>query len=312
LNNDKYVLIDFWGTWCPPCIADNPIILNYYLRYYNYTEILSVGCLEPSIQKYLQVINRDNMVWNHVHQESDNTVMNQYNVDNFPTVFLLSPSGLILTKQVGSGGVKNIYNSLAETYGWVENINIQSNIFNLAVKTGEKYKLIEGTHILFEGYNTNIEFIVNRDETSNEYDLTDIQNKINQIITTNTIFEDCYCFCDSNTLECLCVCAIPIMNSSEQNNLGLIENILKAEYNNDNNDNKLVFSLIEGTYNFGSQDIQITYEIEQEKMNSLEEAEFKISSLFKSLNTTINCTCICKCDAITLICTCICTCKIKL
>lgn len=99
----KYVLIDFWGTWCGPCIEEMPTVKEYQLKYPDKLAILGINSGE-SIDKINKFIEPQNYNWQQIITgEGDDNFVLKFNVTGFPTKFILDPEGKILYKFVGSG-----------------------------------------------------------------------------------------------------------------------------------------------------------------------------------------------------------------
>jgi thiol-disulfide isomerase/thioredoxin len=94
----KYVLIDFWASWCGPCRRENPNVVKMYETYKDKGfEILSVS-LDNAKDRWLQAIADDQLTWKHVSDLKGwkNEVAQLYEVSSIPKTFLLDPQGKIL------------------------------------------------------------------------------------------------------------------------------------------------------------------------------------------------------------------------
>lgn len=98
----NYVLFDFWGTWCVPCIKAIPELkeLNNTLENKNF--ILISVAFDSDIKKVSDFVTRENMDWKHLfvsQTESDSSSMIQkLKVSSFPTLILVGPKGKIIAR----------------------------------------------------------------------------------------------------------------------------------------------------------------------------------------------------------------------
>ena len=90
----QVVLLDFWATWCPPCIAEMPNVKRTYAKYKNQKfEIIGIS-LDRSTAPLEAYIASEGLMWQH-YWDSGGKISNVYNVRAIPSTFLIDGAGVI-------------------------------------------------------------------------------------------------------------------------------------------------------------------------------------------------------------------------
>jgi thiol-disulfide isomerase/thioredoxin len=99
----KYVLLDFWASWCQPCRKENPNVVKLYEKYhFQGLEIFSVS-LDDKNDRWLNAIKQDDLSWeNHGCDFAgwESVVAKTYKVSSIPMTFLLDKKGKIIAKNL--------------------------------------------------------------------------------------------------------------------------------------------------------------------------------------------------------------------
>ena len=98
----KWVILDFWGSWCGWCIKGMPKMKEYYAKYNNKLEILGVDC-NDTVEKWKKAVADNELPWLHVYcgKDAKEDPMVLYGVNAFPTKVIINPKGKVAKIIVG-------------------------------------------------------------------------------------------------------------------------------------------------------------------------------------------------------------------
>jgi thiol-disulfide isomerase/thioredoxin len=96
----KYVILDFWGSWCVWCIKGIPQMKEYYQKYAGKFEILGIDCNDTEA-KWKAAVEKYELPWLHVYNPRDSKVLEQYEIQGFPTKIIIGPDGNIVKTIIG-------------------------------------------------------------------------------------------------------------------------------------------------------------------------------------------------------------------
>lgn len=110
----KYVVLDFWGTWCSPCIKGFPKMKEYYEKYRTRVEFVGIACNDKEY-KWREYLSKNELPWiNLLNNENEiPNVSSLYGVSSLPTKVIIDPEGKIVT--IVNGESEEFYNILNKT-----------------------------------------------------------------------------------------------------------------------------------------------------------------------------------------------------
>lgn len=109
----KYVVLDFWGSWCFWCLNGVPQMKAYYDKYRGKFEILGIDCNDTE-EKWKAAVEKNQMNWLHVFNAKSDNIPQQYAVSGYPTKVIINPNGTI--NQVFVGEKEEFYEYLDQLF----------------------------------------------------------------------------------------------------------------------------------------------------------------------------------------------------
>jgi peroxiredoxin len=112
----KYVMIDFWASWCKPCRIENPNVVRVYNKYKDQGfEILGVS-LDRDRNSWLQAIEKDGLTWKHVSDLKfwQSEAAQSYGINAIPYTVLLDKEGKVIAENLRGASLEA---KLGEIFG---------------------------------------------------------------------------------------------------------------------------------------------------------------------------------------------------
>lgn len=116
----QYVLLDFWGSWCRPCVKLLPDLVAAHDRYERHgLEIVSVAWdRKEDLNKLKNLITENKLAWEHIFVEmgAGEQIIKDYKVRVYPTTLLIDPDGKVVLRGTGKESLMEIERYLEDVY----------------------------------------------------------------------------------------------------------------------------------------------------------------------------------------------------
>ncbi|TWU47159.1 Thiol-disulfide oxidoreductase ResA [Rubripirellula tenax] len=111
----KYVLLDFWATWCGPCLAEMPNLQKVYEKHQDDERLVIISLsMDAEAETANEYVTENPMPWTPVHVGDSSDASSDYGIQSIPATFLIDPDGKVIAKDIRGDALINMIN---ETLG---------------------------------------------------------------------------------------------------------------------------------------------------------------------------------------------------
>ncbi len=111
----KYVLLDFWATWCGPCLAEMPNLKKVQEQHKDDDRLVIISLnMDADIATASKYIQQNPMAWTQAHIGDSGDVQSDYGIQSIPATFLIGPDGKVIAKDLRGD---DLINAIDETLG---------------------------------------------------------------------------------------------------------------------------------------------------------------------------------------------------
>lgn len=108
LGKDKYLLLDFWASWCGPCLAALPTVKAVSQEYENQLTVIGIN-VDDTRDDWARVSEEHGITWLDLHTPYTSELTNSYRVSGYPYTVLIAPDGMVVSAEAGRNPYWAIY-----------------------------------------------------------------------------------------------------------------------------------------------------------------------------------------------------------
>ncbi|MEO8435451.1 MAG: redoxin domain-containing protein [Pyrinomonadaceae bacterium] len=110
----KVVVLDFWGTWCPPCVASVPSLRSLHKRFSKDPAFVMIGIsVRDEDERWRAFIAENKMVW-HQFRDKENQVQRAFAINAFPTYLVIDHEGIIRYRNTGMSSEASLEDAISK------------------------------------------------------------------------------------------------------------------------------------------------------------------------------------------------------
>ena len=111
-KSDKVVILNFWATWCSPCVGEMPAFQRLYEEYGDTLAVLAVNCMED--KESADKLASDNGYTFPIAYDEEGDICCKYPSDGIPYTVIIGTDGKVAVTQVGAGDADTMYAHYSE------------------------------------------------------------------------------------------------------------------------------------------------------------------------------------------------------